>query len=471
MRRHLNFAVILLTAIVLLTTASTNAVSVPQAMNYQGRLSNSGGQPLTGTYSLNFTIYDDSTAGGAGHILWQEVHPNVAVNQGLFTVVLGQGSPSVPLTMAAVSGSPRFLEAKVSSDPLSPTRVRIVSVAYSLVTQFADIANIAMNLNLPASDTVESSSVAFVIANNGTGSAAMFRNNNPASTSATLRAVSAGTGEAVFGRQNGCYVAGQFEINNPTCSHAALVGFTNGTGSGVYGWTSGIGSAVRGENYGIGPAGEFVINNPASVMPALSVFTAGTKEAVFARTIGNNPAGNFIIDNPSNNHSALIGETNGGAMGVLGRTYGNGSALKGETHGFGFAGEFVCNNPASNSITLSSYTVGNGPGLFSRTVGFGSAGMFFIDNPQNNMAALHVSTNGTGPAATFDGNIGVGSMDGSSRVDIEGPTGFNQLRLRSSYTPSGSADPNGNIGDVAWDIEYFYVKTPAGWRRASLGGW
>ncbi len=29
-------------------------------------------------------------------------------------------------------------------------------------------------------------------------------------------------------------------------------------------------------------------------------------------------------------------------------------------------------------------------------------------------------------------------------------------------------DPNGNIGDIAWSNDYFYVKTAAGWKRAAL---
>jgi hypothetical protein len=41
----------------------------------------------------------------------------------------------------------------------------------------------------------------------------------------------------------------------------------------------------------------------------------------------------------------------------------------------------------------------------------------------------------------------------------------------TSYTPTGSADANGNIGDVAWDANYVYIKTAAGWKRSALSGW
>jgi hypothetical protein len=51
-----------------------------------------------------------------------------------------------------------------------------------------------------------------------------------------------------------------------------------------------------------------------------------------------------------------------------------------------------------------------------------------------------------------------------SPVDING----NRIRIRNSYTPSSSSDPFGNSGDMCWDDGHIYVKTAAGWMRASL---
>jgi len=53
-------------------------------------------------------------------------------------------------------------------------------------------------------------------------------------------------------------------------------------------------------------------------------------------------------------------------------------------------------------------------------------------------------------------------------LDLNGATGYNQLRLRTSYTPASSADTNGNTGDLSWDGNYLYIKTAAGWRRTPL---
>lgn len=56
----------------------------------------------------------------------------------------------------------------------------------------------------------------------------------------------------------------------------------------------------------------------------------------------------------------------------------------------------------------------------------------------------------------------------TSTLHVTGTNGYNQLRLATSYTPTSTSDTNGNIGDVAWDDSYWYVKTSAGWKRTAL---
>ena len=56
----------------------------------------------------------------------------------------------------------------------------------------------------------------------------------------------------------------------------------------------------------------------------------------------------------------------------------------------------------------------------------------------------------------------------TSSLDVSGNTGYDQIRLRTSYTPSSSSDANGEVGDVAWDDDYMYIKTTAGWKRSTL---
>jgi hypothetical protein len=44
----------------------------------------------------------------------------------------------------------------------------------------------------------------------------------------------------------------------------------------------------------------------------------------------------------------------------------------------------------------------------------------------------------------------------------------NAVGVRTSKTPTGSADSSGTVGDICWDNSFVYVKTGAGWKRAAL---
>lgn len=46
--------------------------------------------------------------------------------------------------------------------------------------------------------------------------------------------------------------------------------------------------------------------------------------------------------------------------------------------------------------------------------------------------------------------------------------GYNQFSMSEPYTPSSSADANGQTGAMCWDDNYVYVKTSAGWKRSAL---
>ena len=61
-----------------------------------------------------------------------------------------------------------------------------------------------------------------------------------------------------------------------------------------------------------------------------------------------------------------------------------------------------------------------------------------------------------------------GSSTITSRLDISGEEGYNQLRLRKKYTPTSTSDTNGAEGDVSWDDNYIYIKTSSGWKRSAL---
>jgi hypothetical protein len=69
---------------------------------------------------------------------------------------------------------------------------------------------------------------------------------------------------------------------------------------------------------------------------------------------------------------------------------------------------------------------------------------------------------------SINSKVGIGTWIPTAELDVNGSTGYNQLRIRTSYTPSGTGDSNGNTGDIAWDDNYVYVKTSVGWKRSAL---
>lgn len=97
---------------------------VPKLINYQGHLTDAGGQPVTNkTYSIEFRIYDVSTGGTP---LWSETQ-TVAVSGGLFNASLGGTNP---LSTTFFAGN-TYLEVVVEGEVLSP-RQPITSTAYAI---------------------------------------------------------------------------------------------------------------------------------------------------------------------------------------------------------------------------------------------------------------------------------------------------------------------------------------------------
>jgi len=97
---------------------------------YQGRLADSGGNPLTGTYTMAFRLY--STAGG-GAPLWTEEWTgsnSVQVSDGLFNVMLGS---LAPIPQSVITGNSNlWLGVTVGTDDEMAPRVQLGSVPFAV---------------------------------------------------------------------------------------------------------------------------------------------------------------------------------------------------------------------------------------------------------------------------------------------------------------------------------------------------
>jgi hypothetical protein len=109
--------------VVLSFIAGAVTAAIPQKINYQGRLTDSGtGLPLPGSHSAVFKIYDDSTD---GVLLWSETTSVSADTNGVFAVLLGSVNP-IDLDF----DGPTYLQVEIGGETLTPRR-ELVSSPYA----------------------------------------------------------------------------------------------------------------------------------------------------------------------------------------------------------------------------------------------------------------------------------------------------------------------------------------------------
>ncbi|HVN67045.1 MAG TPA: hypothetical protein VMT55_01630, partial [Candidatus Sulfotelmatobacter sp.] len=144
MKKIIGFVAVML----VLLAASLAWAAVPGKLSYEGRLTDSAGNPVTSSKTVVFTIYDAATAGTS---LWTESQSVTPNNQGVFSVLLGSTSPLSPTVF---NGDPRYIEITVGGETISP-RSQVVSVGYALTSELAqNVANNSITRNSIAANQV-----------------------------------------------------------------------------------------------------------------------------------------------------------------------------------------------------------------------------------------------------------------------------------------------------------------------------
>jgi hypothetical protein len=128
--------IIFLLSVLILVSIIAYGQSVPQLINYQGRLTDSSGQPVDGdTVDITFTFYGSETGDTA---LLAVVQEDVPVIKGIYNVLIGSGAitPGTENSLAHVFQKRKdvWMGVKVNTDPEMSPRSRITSVPYSLAT-------------------------------------------------------------------------------------------------------------------------------------------------------------------------------------------------------------------------------------------------------------------------------------------------------------------------------------------------
>ena len=372
---------------VLLFLMATNVWAQTTVFTYQGKLTDSGTPQAI--YQMEFKLF--GSAGGNDQIGATITNGNVAVNQGVFTVLLDFGAPAFP-------GADRFLQISVrrstneSFVTLSP-RQQIASSPYSIRTLSAAQADLALDSNklggVNASEYVTTTSVGnsfiknattqqtanFNISGNGfLGGNVGIGTTNPQSkleVNGEVAVTPGGSGGQIFfaapNGETGMLIRGtnraDIRFDGSTLKLLA------GTSTGAPISTNGIAISTAG-NVGIGTT------NPAT---KLQVFSTGS--------------GVSAIYGESASGRGVWGKSTGGSRGVYGESVSGQGVFGISTSGEGVFGSSTSKSGVYGETQVSSLTAG---GVYGKGTGSGSIGVIGEANIANAVGVYGVSTSPTG---------------------------------------------------------------------------
>lgn len=132
MRNKTRLSLILSIVVLLIILPIISSAQVPRTINYQSYLTGSDSNPVNETVSITFSIYNVVSGSTS---LWSQTQ-DVAVSQGIYSVVLGGGLTPNPITLPF--DVPYWLGVQVGSDIEMTPRQPLTSVPYALNSDTAD---------------------------------------------------------------------------------------------------------------------------------------------------------------------------------------------------------------------------------------------------------------------------------------------------------------------------------------------
>jgi microcystin-dependent protein len=151
------FLVLFLICSAFLVPRSAFSSDIPDAINYQGKLTDNLGNVVTsGYYEIQFRVWDHPTLAGAGNLIWGRSFPLHVMSDGIFNILLSNdgGAITNPVSPAtndirqAFEGEDRYLGLTITRNPAgavgSPTEISprqcLVSAPYAIHAQNATLA-------------------------------------------------------------------------------------------------------------------------------------------------------------------------------------------------------------------------------------------------------------------------------------------------------------------------------------------
>ncbi len=134
--KRLQIPRIVLTVSAMIVFTISAVAEVPSIINYQGRLTDDAGQPVTVSKLMKFKIYGSDTGDDS---LWSSGFQVVELSNGLFEYGLGSHVP-LPAELFTEDGV-RYLGMTIDVNPESQPRIQLVCTPYTYRAHFADSSN------------------------------------------------------------------------------------------------------------------------------------------------------------------------------------------------------------------------------------------------------------------------------------------------------------------------------------------
>jgi len=204
----------LLIIAIILVISTLSFAEIPHTINYQGKLTDASGKPVSdGTYSVSFRIYDQQAGGSP---LWYETQ-SVTTQKGLFDTQIGATKD-----LDLVFDNPYYLGIKVGTDSEMTPRQALSSSAYAFRAKTAENAEEAKH-SLAANSASTINGIGPESTNLKPFGAWAFKNNNRVYQAAT-------DGFIICDGSGGAISTLYSDSNNPPTTVRASMCFSVGDG-------------------------------------------------------------------------------------------------------------------------------------------------------------------------------------------------------------------------------------------------